>query len=71
MEERIAFLERTVKALCEIIRCTSDANYYCDTKDCPEKLFGKPCPLENIDLFLEWGNLEMSNEDNLKIGGSE
>ena len=53
MEERIAFLERTVKSLCEIIRCTSDANYYCDTKDCPEKLFGKPCPLENIHMFLE------------------
>jgi hypothetical protein len=55
VEERIAFLERTVKALCEIIRCTSDANYYCGTKDCPEKLFGKPCPFENIDLFLERG----------------
>lgn len=67
MEERIAFLERTVKALCEIIRCTSDANYYCCTKDCPEKLFGKPCPLENIDMFLE----RKKNEDNLKIGGSE
>ena len=55
MEERIAFLEKTVKALCELIRCTSDENYYCGTKDCPEKLFGKPCPFENIDLFLEWG----------------
>ena len=55
MEERIAFLERTVKALCEIIRCTSDANYYCGTKDCPEELFDRPCPFENIDLFLERG----------------
>ena len=55
MEERIAFLEQTVKALCEIIRCTSDANYYCGTKNCAEKLFGKPCPFENIDLFLERG----------------
>ena len=55
MEESIVFLERTVEALCEIIRCTSDANYYCGTKDCPEKLYEKPCPFENIDLFLERG----------------
>ena len=68
MEERIAFLERTVKALCEIIRCTSDANYYCGTKDCPEKLFGKPCPLVNIDLFL----YPIKQTDcNCKIGGSD
>ena len=54
-EIRLDMLEQTVKALCEIIRCTSDENYYCGTKDCPEKLFGKPCPFENIDLFLERG----------------
>ena len=68
MEERIIFLERTVKALCEIIRCTSDANYYCGTKDCPEKLFGKPCPLCDIDMFLY--PIKQTDCD-CKIGGSD